>query len=55
MFESIFVKKFKKGIYKPMGIGYNITRLTHGGCGEVVNTAGCGPVMRGFDPHRPPH
>ena len=25
-----------------------------GGCGEVVNTAGCGPVMRGFDPHRPP-
>lgn len=37
-----------------MGIGYNITRLTHGGCGEVVNTAGCGPVMRGFDPHRPP-
>lgn len=21
----------------------------------MVNTAGCGPVMRGFDPHRPPH
>ena len=27
----------------------------YGGCGEVVNTAGCGPVIRGFDPHRPPH
>ena len=29
--------------------------MINGGCGEVVNTAGCGPVMRGFEPHRPPH
>ncbi len=28
---------------------------SNGECGEVVNTAGCGPVMRGFDPHRSPH
>lgn len=26
-----------------------------GGCGEVVNTADCGSVMRGFDPHHSPH
>ncbi len=31
------------------------SKVRYGGCGEVVNTAGCGPVMRGFDPHRPPH
>ena len=28
--------------------------VINGECGEVVNTAGCGPVMRGFDPHRSP-
>lgn len=26
-----------------------------GGCGEAVNTADCGSVMRGFDPHHSPH
>ena len=26
----------------------------HGDCGEVVNTADCGSVMRGFDPHQSP-
>lgn len=26
-----------------------------GGCGEVVNTADCGSVMRGFEPHHSPH
>ena len=26
----------------------------YGDCGEVVNTAGCGPVMRGFESHRSP-
>ena len=26
-----------------------------GGCGEVVNTADRGSVMRGFDPHHSPH
>lgn len=46
---------FKKTIYKFITIGYNTSCLRNGGCGEVVNTAGCGPVMRGFDPHRPPH
>ena len=34
---------------------FNTVCLIYGDCGEVVNTAGCGPVMRGFDPHRPPH
>lgn len=27
----------------------------HGDCGEAVNTAGCGPVMRGFESHQSPH
>ena len=27
----------------------------HGGIGEVVNTADCGSVMRGFDSHISPH
>ena len=27
----------------------------HGDYGEVVNTADCGSVMRGFDPHYSPH
>ena len=26
-----------------------------GGCGEVANTADCGSVMRGFEPHHSPH
>lgn len=26
-----------------------------GGCGEEANTTGCEPVIRGFDPHHPPH
>ena len=26
----------------------------HGDCGEVVNTADCGSVTRGFDPHQSP-
>ena len=26
-----------------------------GGCGEVVNTADCGPVMHEFDSHIAPH
>ena len=26
-----------------------------GGRSVVVNTSGCGPEDRGFDPHRPPH
>ncbi len=29
--------------------------MIYGGCGEVVNTADCGSVMRGFDPHHSPH
>lgn len=28
--------------------------LAYGGRGEVVNTTGCGPVIRGFDSHRSP-
>ena len=28
--------------------------MAHGGRGEAVNTADCGSVMRGFDPHPPP-
>ena len=27
----------------------------YGAIGEVVNTADCGPVMRGFDSHIAPH
>ena len=30
-------------------------RNTYGGYGEAVNTADCGSVMRGFDPHIAPH
>ena len=26
-----------------------------GGCGEEANTADCGSVMRGFEPHHSPH
>ena len=26
----------------------------YGGCGELVNAAGCDPVMSGFDPHQSP-
>ena len=26
-----------------------------GGCGEAANTADCGSVMRGFEPHHSPH
>ena len=38
--------------YKPsLGI-YN---LNHGGCGEVVNTADCGSVIRGFESRFPLH
>lgn len=28
---------------------------TGGGYGEAVNTADCGSVTRGFDPHYSPH
>ena len=31
-----------------------LNNVQSGGFGEVVNTADCGPVMRGFDPHIPP-
>lgn len=27
----------------------------HGGIGEVVNTIDCDSIMRGFEPHVPPH
>ncbi len=27
----------------------------YGGCGEVVNTADCGSVTRGFESHHSPH
>ena len=26
-----------------------------GGCGEAANTADCGSVTRGFEPHHSPH
>ncbi len=32
-----------------------ILTLQNGEFGEVVNTADCGPVMRGFDSHISPH
>ncbi len=31
------------------------TWSTCGGYGEAVNTADCGSVMRGFEPHYSPH
>ena len=32
-----------------------MSRTLYGGYGEVVNTADCGSVTRGFDPHYSPH
>ena len=31
------------------------TQQIYGGCGEVVNTADCGSVMRAFESRQPPH
>lgn len=32
-----------------------LAKQLYGDCGEAVNTAGCGPVMRGFESHQSPH
>lgn len=35
-------------------IKYYNEALRHGGCGEAVNTADCGSVMRAFESRQPP-
>ena len=55
MIISTFRLKYNKTIYKKEEIDYNTVCLIYGDCGEVVNTAGCGPVIRGFDPLHSPH
>ena len=43
---------------KPLFPGSNpgvASNLKHGGYSQVVKTAGCGSVMRGFESHYPPH
>ena len=59
MFYSLFM-----GLYFCLGVLYftlyfynriMYTNKAHGGCGEVVNTADCGSVMRAFESRQPPH
>ena len=42
---------------KPLFPGSNpgVASKTYGGYSQVVKTAGCGSVMRGFESHYPPH
>jgi hypothetical protein len=55
--ERAVVAAERQGIVKETHVGAGAVAGfgQFGGCGEAVNTADCGSVIRGFDPHQSPH